>query len=192
MAAASYESQLDPSSIALLRAQLEPDEQLLWASKPQWLRDAFLRIRVAAIFIGLGFIMMGCFYLRPWHGWGNVVTYMVGTTCINFAIIWKGYHSDRDSLFGLTNKRALRMWPMHSVALINEHGQPASIRRRIFGRLTIGDTTVSAWNGIPRYVKPGNTAFLDFFAFPDLDDAMRIAVEAQRNELQERSKAPAA
>ncbi len=192
MASAPNASQLDPGSIALLQCQLEPGEQLLWGGKPQWFRDPFLRIRVATIFTGFGIVTIGCWYFLPRHRWWNALAYIVGSTSVNFALIWKGYHSDRDSLFGLTNRRAIRMWPLHSVALINDQGQPVSIRRRMLGRVTIGDTAVSTWNGVPRYVKSGTTAFLDFFAIPHPEVAEQIALAAQRRELGEQKKLPAA
>ena len=192
MAAVPNAPQLDPGSIALLKCQLEPGEQLLWTGKPQWWRNwpplliisSCSVVVFAAIFSVLRLLSVS-------RDIAQFVLLFVGYAGMFGARRITVYNIDRDSLFGLTNRRAIRMWPLHSVALINDQGQPVSIRRRMFGRVTIGDTAVSSWNGVPRYIKPGTTAFLEFFAIPHPDEAEQVALEAQRRELQERTKLPA-
>lgn len=193
MAAVQHQSQLDAGSVALLRGQLEPGEQLLWAGKPQWWRNwppFFTTLGATLVVFAATFWMLR--HLSLSRDTAQFVLSVMAFVGMIFARRISVYNVDPESLFGITNRRAIRMWPLHSVSLVDEKGQPVAIRRRTFGRLTIGDVSTSTWNGIPRYVKPGVTAFLDFFAIADRDEAMRIALEAQRRELQEQSNAPAA
>ena len=186
-------SQLDSGSVALLRGQLEPGEQLLWAGKPQWwcsLPPFFTTLGATVIILSPMLWLLRQLSLS--RDAAQFVLLIMVFAAMGFSRRIAVYNVDRESLFGITNRRAIRMWPLHSVSLVDEKRKPVAVRRRIFGRLTIGDISIRRWNGIPRYVKPGVTAFLDFFAIADRDEAMRTALEAQRRELQEQSKAPAA
>lgn len=200
MAAEPIVSGPDESSLALLKLHLEPDERLLWAGKPGLVRVFAARV---GIFLPCqAALAIHCFLLtsRRYHrNWRLVLLAIIldvisnfGWLVLFFGLPFRPYNRDRNSLFGLTDRRAIRLWPLHSVSLINEKGQPVSIRRRILGRLTIGDTSFGTRSGIPRYLKAGTTAFLDFFAIAHRDEVMRIALEAQQRELRERSKLPAA
>ncbi len=186
-------SKLDETSLSLLKLQLDAGEQLLWAGKPHWWRDRLpLVIGVIAMVPSLVWIV---FVRIRFPRYGEVVP---GVSLILYYLtslalaLFTSYNRDRDSLFALTDRRAIRMWPIHCVPYVNDRGEPVSIRKRWFGRLTIGDTNRRMWNGGPRAVKPGIASFLDFFAIPHLNDVLRIAIEAQQRELPDRSGRPAA
>jgi hypothetical protein len=106
--------------------------------------------------------------------------------------MFTAYNRDRDSLFALTDRRAIRMWPIHSVPYLDEHGETVRIKRRLLGGLTFGDRTIRTRRGMPRLVKPGRTSFLDFFAIRGVKQVLLIAVEAQRKAIENRSSCPAA
>ena len=186
-------AELDQTSLALLKLELEAGEQLLWIGKPRWFRDR-MRWGMMAIVLLLCMSFLFCFrVVFPQYRWAAAaptqILYFVVTVAVS---IRTSYNRDRDSLFGLTDRRAIRMWPVHSVSYLDESGKPVRIRRRLFGRVTIGDTNVSARYGNPRWIAPRRSSFLDFFAIAYVDDVLRIALGAQGKEIESRGNRPAA
>ncbi len=188
-------SKLDETSLSLLKLQLDAGEQLLWAGKPNWWRDRLPLVAVSVATVAYFSLIQLFRMLSASHhlnSFTRAVSVASGYVAGGGLALFTSYNRDRDSLFALTDRRAIRMWPIHSVPYVNERGEAVRIRRRMLGRLTFGDTKVRIWNGSPRLVKPGIASFLDFFAIPRLSDVLRIAIEAQQRELHDRSGRPAA
>ena len=195
MHSAPNKPELDGTSLALLRLQLAAGEQLLWAGRPRWWRDRLPLMALSLAILADSATILLFRVLLPGHRlhpFAHGIPVISGYLSLAAAGVFTSYNHDRDSLFALTDRRAIRMWPIYFVPYINERGEPVNIRRRMFGRLTIGDTQTRSCNGSQRWIKPGVASFLDFFAILHPKEVLQIALEAQQRELRNRSSRAAA
>jgi hypothetical protein len=124
---------MDPEAGQAISAQLNPDETLLWADRPDTARTLFYPVLVCLF-------LSGRLYFSPLPGPTRFHLAIV----LSVLVLLTSWLLNRRAFYGLTDRRAItvasvfaRTWT-RSANLVNRLEQPIAIRRGFLGKVTFG------------------------------------------------------
>jgi hypothetical protein len=125
---------MDPDAAEAIRSQLDPDESLLWADRPDTILEFFYPLLFSFFFTGRLYVSR-----FPSPTWFHIA---IAGSIFVFSLSWL---LSRHMFYGLSNRRAItvlfvfgRTWRTRSASLVNLYDAPIVIRRGYLWKVIFG------------------------------------------------------
>ena len=166
---------MDPEAGQAIIEQLEPDETMLWAGRPDRVRTLFYPLL-------LSLLLSGRLYLSRLPG-PTKFHLSMGLSVFFFLLTWL---FNRRIFYGLTNRRAITVASpfgrtrSRSASLVNRLEEPIPIRRGFLGKVVFGRSGRNTGNS-----RDAPNVGLVFYSVANAEAVFQQALTAQQHMLDE-------
>src|SRR6266481_2041022 len=174
---------MDPDAAAAIRAQLDSDESLLWADRPDTILEFFYPLLFSFFFTGRLY-----FSRFPSPTWFHIA---IAGSIFVFLLSWL---LSRHTFYGLSNRRAItvlsffgRIWTTRSASLVNLNDAPIVIRRGYLWKVIFGRSGKN--RGISPYDPNVGLVFRSLANADAVCEQARAAQQSMLAEIDARTKA---